>query len=220
MNDLSINEGKPYHDHCLLQNIRSRIAFLSDKMGRRSATVLDAEELQDLLFVETRVKNDIETHTNLKLNNDKPVFFRNTPFGKHSAMNSPGWKKILAKKGTLEGTKYHMHKTPTPPEPTTEPIWQITTDESGHKRVIQIGTRPVQILAETKKEELCEEQTSLAVQNKDPVDYEAERIKVGVWRGFELLDKLIPNSNILDLNARVAALNRERNQQICLEAAA
>ena len=164
LNELSINEGRPYHDSCLLQITRTRISFLADKMGRKTATVLDAQELQDLLFLETRMKNDIENKTNLKLSDpDKPVFKGNTPLGKHSAMNGPTWKKILAKGGTLEGTKFHMHKVAEPPAPTTEPIWEIMTDENGHKGVIQAGTRPIKAMPEingTKKDALMYEEVS------------------------------------------------------------
>lgn len=224
MNDLNVNEGRPYHDHCLLQVTRTRIAFLSDKMGRRTATVLDADELKDLLFIEERMKKDIETSPERKLtNNDKPIFFGNTPFGKHSIMNSPTWKKILAKNGSLEGTKFHMHKVAEHQVPTTEPIWQITTDETGHKGVIQVGSKPkkIDIPMDPKKVLITgHDQTDLIISQKQtPVDYERGRIEIDVWRGFELLDKLIPNSNILDLNARVAAMNRERNQQNVLAVA-
>jgi hypothetical protein len=219
MNDLSINEGKPFHDHCLLQSTRSRITFLSDKMGRKTATVIDAEELNDLLFIEERLKKDLENQTKIKLSdNDKPVFFGNTPLGKQSAMNSPEWKKILAKTGTLEGTKYHKHKTPTSSPPTIEPVWQITTDENGHKGIIQIGSRPIQVQLEIKNEEISagqktiSEQSNALIQKDGSVYYEVERIKIDIWRGFVLLDKLLINSNLLDLNARVVALNKERNQ--------
>ncbi len=221
LNDLSINEGKPFHDHCLLQSTRSRIAFLSDKLGRKTGTVQDYEELQDLLFIETRIKNDIETQKRVNIsNNDKPVFFGNTSLGKHSAMNSPEWKKILAKKGSLEGTKFHMHKAPDPPIPTTEPIWEITTDENGYKGVIQIGTRPIKtipVIEGAKKEALIPVQTrSEVILQKPDVDYELERIQINIWRGFELLEKLIPDFNTLDLNAWIAALNEERKKQAVL----
>lgn len=221
INDLSINEGKPYHDHCLLQNTRSRITFLSDKMGRRTATVLDADELKDLLFVEERMKKDIENQKKLKLtNNDKPVFFGNTSLGKYSAMNSPEWKKTLIKHGTLKGTKYHLHKVEELPEITTEPVWEITTDENGHKGVIQVGIKPTKSklklnCAENDNIVILESvgDNALAKTIQPPVDYEAERIQINIWRGFELLDSLIPDSNILALNAMVAALNLERRQQ-------
>jgi len=159
LNDLSVNDGKSYHEYCLLQNIRSRIAFLSNKMGRKTATVLDGTELQDLLYIEERMKNDIETKKSIKLETDKPVFFGNTPLAMQTIINPPGWKKIIAKGGSLKGTKYHMHKVSKLPAPTTEPIWQITTDENGHKGVIQTGNRPVETIAKidnTKKKALIE----------------------------------------------------------------
>ncbi len=225
LNDLSINEGRPYHDHCLLQITRTRISVLADKLARRTGTVLDDEELQDLLFVEERMKKDIETQKNINLsNNDKPIFFGNTPLGKHSVMNSPEWKKILAKHGTLEGTKYHMHKAPDPPIPTTESIWEITTDENGHKGVIQVGTRPIKTVPEiddVKKDALMPGNSVDAfVQTiQKSVDYETERIQINIWRGFVLLEKLIPDFNTLDLNARIAALNQARNKQAVSEEA-
>lgn len=214
INDLSINEGKPYHDHCLLQNTRSRISFLSDKVGRRTATVLDAEELQDLLYVESRIKKDIETRVELNLiNNDRPIFLGNTPLGKHSAMNPPTWKKLLARRQGLEGTKYHMHKVPELPSTTNEPIWKITIDENNHKGVIQIGTQPIQISSNKRKELPSGQTDALIVQNKDNIDYEAERININIWRGFNLLDALVPNFNLLYLNNMIASLNQERNKQ-------
>ncbi len=222
MNDLAIEDGKSYHDYCLLQKIRSRMAILSDKLARRTGTVLDNEELQDLLFVEERMKKDIESQKNINLsNNDKHVFFGNTPLGKHSAMNSPEWKKILAKRGTLEGTKYHWHKKADAPKLTTEPIWEITTDENGHKGVIQVGTRPIKTVPEiddVKKDALMPEKSvdALIQTTQEPVDYETERIQINIWRGFVLLEKPIPDFNTLDLNAKIAALNEERKKQAVL----
>ncbi len=230
MNDMSINEGKPYHDHCLLQNTRSRIAFLSDKMTRRTGTVLDADlaakELQDLLFVEECMTKDIVAQNKIIFSsNDKPIFFGNTPLGKHSAMNSPNWKKLLAKYGTLKGTKYHFHKVSETPEPITEPIWEITTDDNGHKGIIQVGTRSIKTIPEiddVKKDALMPGSSvdALIQTIQEPFDYETERIEVNIWRGFVLLEKLIPDFNMLDLNARISALNKERNKpSISAEAA-
>lgn len=222
LNGLSINEGRPYHDHCLLQVTRTRISVLSDKMGRKTATVLDYKELQDLIFLEERMKKDIEIQKNISLsNNDKPIFFGNTPLGKHSAMNSPEWKKLLMKGGSLEGTKYHMPKVPELPASTTEPVWQITTDENGHKGVIQIGTRPIKASQEIESSKdaaliLANLASTLIQTIQEPVDYETERIQINIWRGFVLLNQLIPDFNTLDLNARIAMLNKERNKQVVL----
>ncbi len=189
--------------------------------------MLDNEELQDLLFIEERMKKDLQTQKKINLSdNDKPIFFGNSSLGRQSAMNSPTWKKILAKNGSLEGTKFHMHKVEDH-KATTEPIWQITTDENGHKGVMQIGSKPIENIKQidTLTKNMLptgQEQNKLIIpQNNTLVDYDAEWIQINIWRGFALLEKLIPDFNTLDLNARIAAFNEERNKQaVLVEAAA
>lgn len=219
LNDFSINEGRPYHDHCLLQTTRTRISQLSDKVARGTANILDGKELQDLLFVEQRMKEDMETASKFRVSNqDRPVFKGNTALGLHSTMNPPAWKKLLARGESLEGTKYHMHKTKS--VKTTEPVWQITTDENGHKGVIQIGSKPIdntqnKMEGSVQNNKLLSDgqavqTTSLTTTKKEDVDYELERLNINIWRGFELLQKLIPSFESLDIYHRIKQLNFER----------
>lgn len=140
LNDLSISEGRDYHDHCLLQTFRTRISEIDKKIQRGTATILDAKEQGDLIPIEKNIIRDMENPGHdFRMNPDPPIFFGNTPLGLFSVMNPPPWKKLKS----LVGTKYHLHQ----PEiviQLTEPIFKILTDETGHKYCIQTGSRSVE----------------------------------------------------------------------------
>jgi len=144
LNDLTIFEGRDYHDSCYLKTVRTRISELDKKVQRGTATMLDAKELGELHEIQESVKKDMENPSNdwghLP---EKPIFFGQSPLWAQSAMNPPRWRKLLREQGTLEGSKYHLHKKPTLSLPTTEPIFKIITDEFGHRSCIQIGSKEI-----------------------------------------------------------------------------
>ena len=145
LNELTIFEGRDYHSSCYLKTVRTRISEIDKKIQRGTATMLDAKELQELTEIERSVKSDIENATpDYGYSSDDPLFFGNTPLGLQSAINPPGWKRILRETGTLAGTKYHFHKKQPVIPSTTEPIFKIITDEHGHKSCIQISSKHIQ----------------------------------------------------------------------------
>ncbi len=144
LSDLTIFEGRDYHDSCYLKTVRTRISELDKKVQRGTATILDAKELGELHEIQESVKKDMEDPPgDFGHIPDKPIFFGQSPLGLHSAYNIPRWKKLLREKGSLMGTKYHLHKKPELSLPQTEPIFKIITDESGHKSCIQIGSKEI-----------------------------------------------------------------------------
>jgi len=144
LSDLTIFEGRDYHDSCYLKTVRTRISEIDKKIQRGTATILDAKELEELHEIQESVKKDMENppgdfgHIPYK-----PIFFGQTPLGLHSAYNIPRWKRLLRNNGSLVGTKYHLHKKSEPPLLQTEPIFKIITDEFGHKSCIQIGSKEI-----------------------------------------------------------------------------
>ncbi len=145
LNELTIFEGRDYHSSCYLKTVRTRISEIDKKIQRGTATMLDAKELQELTEIERSVKNDIENASpDYGHSSGDPLFFGNTPLGLQSRMNPPPWKRLLHERGTLEGTKYHLHKKVPSLISTTEPIFKIITDEHGHKSCIQIGSKPIE----------------------------------------------------------------------------
>ena len=144
LSDLTIFEGRDYHDSCYLKTVRTRISEIDKKVQRGTATILDAKELQDLIEIQESVKKDMEfPQGDFGHIPDKPIFFGQSPLGLQSSYNPPRWKKRLREKGTLEGTQYHFHKRPELPASQTEPVFKIIVDESGHKSCIQIGSKEI-----------------------------------------------------------------------------
>ena len=135
LEDILVFEGRDYHDACYLQVVRTRIAQLDKKAQNGTITLLDNHELGDLLFIEKQVRYGAENKTPF-IGESNPVFFGNTSLGSFCAMNPPAWKRLKS----FDGTKYHMMKS-TKTEPEFLPIFDIRTDEIGHKFCVQIGRK-------------------------------------------------------------------------------
>ncbi len=136
--DLTVFEGRDYHDTCYLSSVRSRIAALDTKAHRGTATVLDASELGDLRFIENEVQKDIINKCDFGFNSTKLVFLGHTALGNFSQMNPPLWKHLLARGGSLDGTKYHLQKMVVASLAYAE-NFKILTDENGHKYCVHVG---------------------------------------------------------------------------------
>lgn len=142
ISDLTVFEGRDYHDSCMLQIIRSEISILNKKASRGTLTLIDNNELGDLLFLENVIRKDIENKINFDPKSSVPVFKGNTQLGLYSAMNPPEWKKLLIHSKSLEGTKYHMHKNIARENCNFNAVFEIMTDEHGHKYCMQVGNSP------------------------------------------------------------------------------
>ncbi len=151
----------------MLQVVRSEISILNKKASRGTLTLIDNAELGDLLFLENVIKKDIENRVDFEPKSSVPVFKGNTKLGLYSAMNPPEWKRLLIHGKSLEGTKYHMHKNNEEENCKSKPIFEIMTDEFGHKYCMQIGTSPQenipQIVGEDEPSVQLEEKTSTLV---------------------------------------------------------